>query len=402
MPSKSTTYWDAMDFESEENSEFSSSPQETLRNYVDPWDLENYAYIRKHLASTPEPSTPTFVGGEPTFVGEPTDSTFYYIPGGGSGSGGGGGGVRRQSDEGDYNLDSFLYPPETIYGNTVNKFAGIDEAQFHNERILNANELYSSGEYATSSTIRNHNIEPTYVRRQRSIITQQQQQLQPQQNEKIYDERRMQHSTEYSDMETSSECEDDSSPMVSDEPVVYVYETNKRRRSMAIPIPSKSMTFIKPRRHSMMAKTTLPKDYDRYGSQSSDYTPTRSSIYGKINPIKPIKNTHQQQEQIYGYSQSELAQPIYVDRSDIYNTNTLAAHSYRDDNNIYGTYKIRKASTHKSIKSNVLLEPTMPIYDQATILRRLKKPTNFGLSNYGHLKIDYSFNWNTLDRFIRT
>lgn len=29
-------------------------------------------------------------------------------------------------------------------------------------------------------------------------------------------------------------------------------------------------------------------------------------------------------------------------------------------------------------------------------------PHHFGLSKYGHLKIDYSFSWNSLDRYIAT
>lgn len=42
-------YWNSVDFGSEEE----SIPDASLRNYVDPWDLENYAYIREHLDSEP-------------------------------------------------------------------------------------------------------------------------------------------------------------------------------------------------------------------------------------------------------------------------------------------------------------------------------------------------------------
>lgn len=41
---------------------------------------------------------------------------------------------------------------------------------------------------------------------------------------------------------------------------------------------------------------------------------------------------------------------------------------------------------------------TIPIYDDLKMSR--SKPNNFGLSNYGHLKIDYSCSWSNLDRFI--
>lgn len=44
-------------------------------------------------------------------------------------------------------------------------------------------------------------------------------------------------------------------------------------------------------------------------------------------------------------------------------------------------------------------ETTMPIYDDVRRLRR--KPQNFGLTNYGHLKIDYSISWNNLNKYIK-
>ncbi|RZC39880.1 uncharacterized protein BDFB_004140 [Asbolus verrucosus] len=43
-------------------------------------------------------------------------------------------------------------------------------------------------------------------------------------------------------------------------------------------------------------------------------------------------------------------------------------------------------------------DSTLPIYDDVRSSRR--KPRNFGLSNYGHLKIDYSYSWNKLDQYI--
>ena len=36
-----------------------------------------------------------------------------------------------------------------------------------------------------------------------------------------------------------------------------------------------------------------------------------------------------------------------------------------------------------------------PIYDDIK-----STPKNFSLSNYGHLKIDYSYSWNNLNRYI--
>ncbi|CAH0554673.1 unnamed protein product [Brassicogethes aeneus] len=44
-------------------------------------------------------------------------------------------------------------------------------------------------------------------------------------------------------------------------------------------------------------------------------------------------------------------------------------------------------------------ESTVPIYEDARY-GASNKPNNFGLSNYGHLKIDYSYSWNSLDKYI--
>lgn len=41
-------YWNSIDFGSEESLANSSSVK---KDYIDPWDLENYAYIRDHLDS---------------------------------------------------------------------------------------------------------------------------------------------------------------------------------------------------------------------------------------------------------------------------------------------------------------------------------------------------------------
>lgn len=63
-------YWNSIDFGSEE-----SIPQ-TQKHYVDPWDLENYAYIRQHLDSLD-------LSSDPSSLEEPTDSnssSFYYAP----------------------------------------------------------------------------------------------------------------------------------------------------------------------------------------------------------------------------------------------------------------------------------------------------------------------------------
>ncbi|KAB0794721.1 hypothetical protein PPYR_11560 [Photinus pyralis] len=65
-----TFYWNSPDFESDESLP-SNFPK---TSYVDPWDLENYAYIREHLDSLE-------VNSDTSSFGEPVEaSSFYYAP----------------------------------------------------------------------------------------------------------------------------------------------------------------------------------------------------------------------------------------------------------------------------------------------------------------------------------
>lgn len=64
-------YWNSIDFGSEE-----SIPNMHQKHYVDPWDLENYAYIRQHLDSLDLSSDPSSLGDRT----ESNSSSFYYTP----------------------------------------------------------------------------------------------------------------------------------------------------------------------------------------------------------------------------------------------------------------------------------------------------------------------------------
>ncbi|KAF5290021.1 hypothetical protein FQR65_LT11687 [Abscondita terminalis] len=65
-----TYYWNSADFDSDDS--VSNTFQRS--SYVDPWDLENYAYIRNHLDSLEQNS-------ETSSFGEPVEaSSFYYAP----------------------------------------------------------------------------------------------------------------------------------------------------------------------------------------------------------------------------------------------------------------------------------------------------------------------------------
>uniref|UniRef100_A0A182N3I8 Uncharacterized protein n=1 Tax=Anopheles dirus TaxID=7168 RepID=A0A182N3I8_9DIPT len=76
-------YYTAKEYDSAEESDyvrraiFENDPNTIFnRRYVDPWDMENYVYIRKQvLDPTSESEVP------PSPAGEPIQSKFYYVPG---------------------------------------------------------------------------------------------------------------------------------------------------------------------------------------------------------------------------------------------------------------------------------------------------------------------------------
>lgn len=88
------------------------------RQYIDPWDMENYDYIlRKNIDSSSEQSFTT-----PSPAGEPVSSTFYYVPGAGG-------------------IDETSSPGRTCY-------AGLDEKSFYNARF-SGDEFDADAAYST-------------------------------------------------------------------------------------------------------------------------------------------------------------------------------------------------------------------------------------------------------------
>lgn len=317
MPSESLIYWDSVDFESEDYSDFSNnnSPNAKSRKYVDPWDLENYAYMRKHLES----STPDLSGATASLIGEPTDSTFYYISGM----------DRNHEPEPTYNLNSIFYPTESLVYSTTARYAGIDEASFRNDGII----------YESKRCL-------------------------PRIDQCVH--------TNKHGSTTETDSESDETDQTVSEPFVYqeaLQETKlKRRRSVAVPLAIESMTYVhKPRRHSMANHDFVKTKYEKPKYVKSS-TLVRSSAPNydyeeRSYPEEIVYDSHPRTNQMY------LMEPHYESNR-----------QYLED-----YYK-------------TMLMP-MPIYDERTVIGQ--KPDNFSLSNYGHLKIDYSFSWNTLDRFIK-
>ena len=57
MPAASSIYWDSVDSQRSSGSSGDANSG-SGRHYVDPWDLENYAYLRRHSIATPRQYNP--------------------------------------------------------------------------------------------------------------------------------------------------------------------------------------------------------------------------------------------------------------------------------------------------------------------------------------------------------
>lgn len=127
--SGNSLYWNSMDFDSEGtlSTKNSSSP----RNYIDPWDLENYDYIRKRM-------DPKDFSSSPSPAGEPLDASFYYT-------------TPYEPRE---NYDTLPYSERGTA-----KYAGRSEVDFRNDRYQSESPTYYHQPYCEEDV---YGIPPDY------------------------------------------------------------------------------------------------------------------------------------------------------------------------------------------------------------------------------------------------
>ncbi|XP_066995525.2 uncharacterized protein [Anabrus simplex] len=90
-----------------------SSSNSSSRNYIDPWDLENYAYMKRHLTDGSEYMTST-----PAL--ESSQSDFYYVP--------------HYQDSPYYTASRYQPESMLLTDESIGLFAGIEEEDFYNEQ----------------------------------------------------------------------------------------------------------------------------------------------------------------------------------------------------------------------------------------------------------------------------
>lgn len=327
----------------------------TSRHYVDPWDLENYAFLSRHCATDVEADY--VVGSTPAL--ESSQSDFYYVP------------LDRHpypdADDDDVMRQFCLYlrePMSSSQNGSPGLVNGLEEKDFYNEQFEISNGgCYSPGDFETHACYIDHasrsKFKPTSCLYSHTDAADSYEDYEPyaEDSTALYsdDSTAMASSGSYGRRVYNPrvECQLYSpSTMLrrapnhpSEQSLVYVYETGSRRRKMALPkgnlgtrgAPVPSATLL--RRHSTNSHYLSNDQRSRrvmHGQLSSDCYPSEMS-----DTDPPYMMT----------SYDDLHHPYY----DIY------------------------------------CSKPVPV-----------TPHHFGLSKYGHLKIDYSFSWNSLDRYIAT
>lgn len=139
IPTNSRNYCTARTAEGDILSNISAS---TSRHYVDPWDLENYAFMRRHCATDVEPE---YVAGSTPAL-ESSQSDFYYVPQFDRRP------CRTDDDDVMRHLSCCLQEPSSsAQSGSVGRVNGVEEEDFYNERFeLSYNSRSSPGNVDSS------------------------------------------------------------------------------------------------------------------------------------------------------------------------------------------------------------------------------------------------------------
>ncbi|XP_062561964.1 uncharacterized protein LOC134225695 [Armigeres subalbatus] len=321
------------------------------RRYVDPWDMENYVYIRKQVL---DPNSESEIAPSP--AGEPIQSKFYYVPGDVENcrecsaeivSPAAKAGLLLDDDDDEDEEEDDLGDDDGIDDDLeVDELDVVDDDGFYTERYDTVMEEDSIGG----------------------------------DDEHVY--------STYTDLETSStehhsSCDSSMSALRLHTPGFGKSATN--RRPIVLPKPLPQLEF------------PGPPSYDYYEP---------SCCYMPLPP--PIHAHH-----------SHAAIPL-IDPPSLASTNGSyyalndcleCVRQEVDHVPLYATSPMRRRSRTASVISMVrrpsqigiappVVDPSTAVSIAATNANVCYTPQHFSLSKKGLLQIDYSCNWDNLDRYI--
>ncbi|XP_049290999.1 histone-lysine N-methyltransferase SETD1B-like [Anopheles funestus] len=394
-------YYTAKEYDSAEESDyvrraiFEDGPNTMFnRRYVDPWDMENYVYIRKQVMDpTSESEVP------PSPAGEPIQSKFYYVPGELNGNG-----LECrdcssaelidpefETDAQEEDLErqsAVLLPEDELDGEPHHHPMEEHPSEMEEEEELNAEDDEDEDGFYTERY--------DTVMDEDSIGG----------DEHVY--------SSYTDLETSSteqpsSCDSSMSALRLHTPGFG--KTASNRRPIVLPKPLPQLEF------------PGPPSYEYY-EPSCCYMP----LPPPPPPPPPPAHFHHHHHHHQGHPGLPIGPPpsvtgtILSDHHNYYTLNDCLECARQEAEHVplYATTSsgglpvttgspTRRRSRSVSVVSqsmslarrpSQMLDPATAIAIAATNANVCYTPQHFSLSKKGLLQIDYSCNWNNLDRYI--
>ncbi|XP_053681322.1 uncharacterized protein LOC128732177 [Anopheles nili] len=392
-------YYTAKEYDSAEESDyarraiFNDGPNTIFnRRYVDPWDMENYVYIRKQvLDPTSESEVP------PSPAGEPIQSKFYYVPG-------------ELNDGGlecrDCSSAELIEPdfePDLHHGAAERQLAlampqDVLDGELRHESMddqpseIEEDERQDEGEEEGIGAEDDDDEDGFYTERYDTVMDEDS----IAGDEHVY--------SSYTDLETSSteqpsSCDSSMSALRLHTPGFG--KSASSRRPIVLPKPLPQLEF------------PGPPSYEYYEP---------SCCYMPLPPPPPPPPPPAHFHHHHGHAPLPVGPPSSVSGtilSDHHNYYTLndcleCARQEAEHVPLYATTSTAGSPTRRRSRSvsvvsqsmslarrpSQMLDPATAIAIAATNANVCYTPQHFSLSKKGLLQIDYSCNWNNLDRYI--
>lgn len=324
------------------------------RRYVDPWDLENYVYIRKQVL---DPNLETEVPPSP--AGEPIQSKFYYVPG---------------DMESCRECSAEIVSPAKICDHDLDdeEDDGIDDDLEVDELdVVDDPDGFYTERYDT-------------VMEEDSIAG----------DEHVY--------SSYTDLETSSADH----PSSCDSPMSALRlhtpgfgKTATSRRPIVLPKPLPQLEF------------PGPPSYEPYYEPSCcPYMPLPPPVpphhpHAALMDVPDASGNYYSLAPVPAPDCFECARAEVVDHVPLYATGGRQSQNHspirrRSRSASVVSMSLARRPSLVSVGGGAPVDPTTAVSIAATNANVCYTPQHFSLSKKGLLQIDYSCNWENLDRFI--
>ncbi|XP_050089810.1 uncharacterized protein LOC126573985 [Anopheles aquasalis] len=372
------------------------------RRYVDPWDMENYVYIRKQVL---EPTSESEVPPSP--AGEPIQSKFYYVPGElneldcqecSS--------VEQDEYDPDFSEAAMVLEHERRLAEEVQAVDGLPgdmlEPVDKDDRILGVGEPGSGLEEGEEEE---EDEEGFYTERYDTVMDEDS----IAGDEHVY--------SSYTDLENSeteqpSSCDSSMSALRLHTPGFG--KSASSRRPIVLPKPLPQLEFPGPPSYEYYEPSCCymplppppppppppshhmagPGHYHHHHQHTHTHTHTHPPMMGPPSLTGTILSDHHNYYTLNDCLECARQEaehvPLYA------TTSTTGSPTRRRSRSV----SVVSQSMSLARRPSQMLDPATAIAIAATNANVCYTPQHFSLSKKGLLQIDYSCNWNNLDRYI--